>query len=722
MVYSIISIICIAIMITLVAYLIAKFLKYDRAEKIEFIKSFKKGKCAIIYLVAIPLFFIADTFVGKSVGVSILDSISKAVYLVVLKYDINITLISANVFYAIATYLCFALVVVNAMMISLSILHQTIWCAIQLCKFKKFNGSKCIIIGNNDKSRMIYNSCHHAKMIVGVMSKSEQEQLYIKGIEYKAFSAKAQMETWLNAEINNIVSAYEETNKKLNIIINNDNDQFDLQWCGFFINYINSLDDKFAPFLDIYVFGDREFEDIYAKYEEKAKGCLHYVNEYQQLAIDFIDKYPLTEFMDKNQIDYTTSLIYPETNINVTMIGFGRTNQQIFLSMVANNQFLTVGTSGSIIGKNVSYHLFDKLHTGDHKNLNHNYFRYKYTFSENKVNVDKYLPLPDSPSSEHYHYLDINDVHFYEDLKCSMSLDTHSINYIVVSLGVDYASIDMTNKIVTKLKEWQLNNTYVFVRIRDKKTFDDSQIFLDFEYCHPFGTDKDIVYDYSHIIQEKFTEMAIMRNYIYDIERDMKHSRITDEELKVSRLKWFINKTTIERESNLYSCLSLRNKLQLMGLDYCKKEDKTKEGISEEKYLSIYAMNDKPNIIYDKDGNAKAIKYSLDYKNSRRKTMAIQEHHRWNAFMIMKGFIPATKKEILNETDMGGKHINGKNYAMRHHGNLTTFNGLETFRKMIAERDSVPEENYDVIKYDYQLLDGAWWLLDKNGFKIIERK
>lgn len=722
MVYSIISIICIAIMITLVAYLIAKFLNYNRAEKIEFIKSFKKGKCAIIYIVAIPLFFIADTFVGKSVGVAILDSISKAVYLVVLKYDINITLISANVFYAIATYLCFALVVVNAMMISLSILHQTIWCAIQLCKFKKSNGSKCIIIGNNDKSRMIYNSCHHAKMIVGVMSKSEQEQLYIKGIAYKAFSAKAQMETWLNAEINNIVSAYEETNKKLNIIINNDNDQFDLQWCGFFINYINSLDDKFAPFLDIYVFGNREFEDIYAKYEEKAKGCLHYVNEYQQLAIDFIDKYPLTEFMDKNQIDYTTSLLYPETNINVTMIGFGRTNQQIFLSMVANNQFLTVGASGNIIGKNVSYHLFDKLHTGDHKNLNHNYFRYKYTFSENKVNVDKYLPLPDSPSSEHYHYLDINDVHFYEDLKCSMSLDAHSINYIVVSLGVDYASIDMTNKIVTKLKEWQLNNTYVFVRIRDKKTFDDSQIFLDFEYCHPFGTDKDIVYDYSHIIQEKFTEMAIMRNYIYDIERDMKHSRITEEELKVSRLKWFINKTTIERESNLYSCLSLRNKLQLMGLDYCKKEDKTKEGISEEKYLSIYAMNDEPNIIYDKDGNAKAIKYSLDYKNSRRKTMAIQEHHRWNAFMIMKGFIPATKKEILNETDMGGKHINGKNYAMRHHGNLTTFNGLETFRKMLAERDSVPEENYDVIKYDYQLLDGAWWLLDKNGFKIIERK
>lgn len=720
MIYSIISILCIAIMITIVVYLVAKFLKYNRSEKIEFIKTFKKGKCAIIYLVAIPLFFMANIYARQEVLYSFFTSVTQSIDLVVLKFNFS-TLMSDNLFFGVSLYLCFFLVVLNAIMISVSFFHQAIWHIYMVRRFHKTQGDKAIIIGNNGKSMIIYDSCNCQKTVIGVMSKEEKEQLYVRNTHYKSYKSESLLGEWVEKEILHSVSLNKNGNQKINIIINNDIEHANLDWCGFFVRLIEKLNDDFANNLDIYVFGDRDFEDVYDKYEQQSKGCIHYVNEYRQLAIDFIDRYPLTEFMGKKHIDYTTSLINPETDINVCMVGFGRTNQQIFLSMIANNQFLTVDKEGNILGKNVTYHLFDKLHTGDHKNLNHNYFRYKYTFAENKVDFDKYLPLPESPSSEHYHYLDINDVKFYEDLKLSISLDSVSINYIIVSLGVDYASIDMANKIVTKLKEWQLTNTRVFVRIRDKKTFDDSKIFLDFKYCHPFGTDQDIVYDYSHIIQEKFTEMAIMRNYIYDIEHDMKHSRITEEERKISRLKWFINKTAIERESNVYNCLSLRNKLQLMGLDYCKKEDKTKEGLSEEKYLSIYAMNDKPDIVYDDKGNAKAIKYSLEYKDSRRKTMAMQEHQRWNAFMIMKGFIPATKDEILNETDKDGKHTNGKNYAMRHHGNLTTFRGLETFRKILAKRDSVPEENYDVIKYDYQLLDGAWWLLDKNGFKIIER-
>lgn len=716
MIYSIISILCIAIMITIVAYLVAKFLKYNRSEKIEFIKTFKKGKCAIIYLVAIPLFFMANYFSGINALNSFFNSITQSIDLIVLKFNFTNYLMYENLFFSIALYVCFFLVLLNAIMITLSVFHQAIWHVCKAYRFHKSQNNKTLIIGNNDKSKMIYDSCNCEKIVIDVMSKDEKEKLYISNTNYKSSTNKANLAEWIKKEIAHSVLCYQGSNRKINVIVNNDSEHSNLDWCGFFVNLIKELDDEFANNLDVYIFGDRDYEDVYSKYEQQSKGSIHYLNEYQQLAIDFIDRYPLTEFMDMTHIDYNSSLINSETDINVCMMGFGRTNQQIFLSMVANNQFLTKNKQGEIIVKKVNYHLFDKTHTSDYKNLRHNYFRYKDVFfNQDRLDIDEknYLELPEIPSIENYYYID--------DIKNALSFNKKSMNYIIVSLGEDYASIDMTNKIVTTLKEWKLDNTHVFVRIRDAKTFNDSHMFLDFNCCHPFGTDKDIVYDYSHIIQEKFTEMAIMRNYIYDIEHDMKHSHITEEERKVSRLKWFINKTTIERESNVYNCLSLRNKLQLMGLDYCRKEDKTKEGLSEEKYLSIYAMNDKPDIIYDNEGNAKAIQYSLEYKDSRRKTMAMQEHQRWNAFMIMKGFVPATKDEILNETNDDGKFTNGRNYAMRHHGNLTTFCGLETFRKMLAERDSVPEENYDVIKYDYQLLDGAWWLLDKNGFKIIER-
>ena len=84
--------------------------------------------------------------------------------------------------------------------------------------------------------------------------------------------------------------------------------------------------------------------------------------------------------------------------------------------------------------------------------------------------------------------------------------------------------------------------------------------------------------------------------------------------------------------------------------------------------------------------------------------------------MISKGFIPASKEEILAD-----KKKNGKNYALRRHGNLTTFDGLVEFRKMVAERDGKDELATDVIKYDYQLLDDAFWLLEKSGYEITKK-
>ena len=41
---------------------------------------------------------------------------------------------------------------------------------------------------------------------------------------------------------------------------------------------------------------------------------------------------------------------------------------------------------------------------------------------------------------------------------------------------------------------------------------------------------------------------------------------------------------------------------------------------------------------------------------------------------------------------------------------------------MIAERDGTSEHAADVIRYDYQLLDDAYWLLTKSGYKIVRRK
>ena len=84
--------------------------------------------------------------------------------------------------------------------------------------------------------------------------------------------------------------------------------------------------------------------------------------------------------------------------------------------------------------------------------------------------------------------------------------------------------------------------------------------------------------------------------------------------------------------------------------------------------------------------------------------------------MISKGFVPADKNTILTAPK------NGKDYHIRRHGNLTTFEGLVDFRRLLAARDGDDEMNHDVIKYDYQLLDDAYWLLSKHGFAVVRRE
>lgn len=719
MLYSIGSVFCIVLMVALVLSLTIKFLRLDRVGRIQFIKSFKKGKCAFFYLIAIPIFFMASLYSGKNIGISFFDSITKTVQLVVLKYDISIALISDNVYYAIAAFMCFGLAIVNAMMITMSLIHQWLWEKRKTNTFIKCKNEKCIIIGYNQKSKTIYNSCRCAKAIIGVFSKEDREKLYIDNIVFKSSDDKEQLFCWIeNRLLNTFVKG--KDHHKVNIIINSGDEQTDLLWCGKFVNFVNKLKEDRIPLIDIYVFGNERFENVYSKYEAKSRGCLHYLNEYQQIAIDFVDKFPLTQFMTQKQIDYEQAIINRDAEIRVAMIGYGKTNRQILLSMVTNNQFLTNDEKGKIVHKNVEYHLFDQTFTDNRNNSSY----YQYAFLDHMADIDekKYLPLPSLPYEEFHHNLDINDIRFLDELKKSISFQENSINYVIVSLGMDYASIDIANKIVEKLKEWSINNAHVFVRIRDKKTNLDSKIFLDLNICHPFGVDEEVVYNYSHIIQEKFSQMAMMRNFIYDIEHDMKHSVVTEDEMQKSRVKWFVKKSAMERESSVYCCLSLRNKLHLLGLDYCKKDDAFQIGLSEEEYWKIYAEGDKPEIVRDDNGKARAIRYSIEYKESRRKTMAVQEHARWNAFMILKGFVPASKHEILNGVNDAGQFTNGKSYAIHHHGNLTTFDGLVEFRKMIAQRDHRGEEECDVIKYDYQLLDGAWWLLDQNGFKIIKKQ
>lgn len=310
--------------------------------------------------------------------------------------------------------------------------------------------------------------------------------------------------------------------------------------------------------LSIYVFGDPRYEAIYNEIVAKSCGIIHYKNKYRMIAMNFIDKYPLAKFMDGRHIDYTTSLLKPNVDVNVCMIGFGKPNQQIFLTSVANNQFVT-SEEGRIGLKQVNYHIFDKSYAEYNKGLNHSYYRFRNECIDAGIARDAYLPLPELPAHEEYHHRDINEPEFYNEIRRIVTAKKTDANFIIISFENDLENIDMAQRLVAKSREWSADNLTIFVRVKTAKEaqslFTDKNVFL-------IGNENECVYNLSEITNDGIFQMAQMRNKIYDLEDSIKTSNknlaLSEETIHKSydqsNRKWF-KKSQLERESSLYCCI-----------------------------------------------------------------------------------------------------------------------------------------------------------------------
>lgn len=770
-----ITYLCLIVLIFEIFYIIYLLTKYlllkKQHEHISFIRSFKKGKCAIIFLTTIPLYWIGNFYAGKDLLSSFFYSISRVGKLVVLEFDTSSisSLMESNSLYRFTIYFNFILVLINALCFVLSIIHQRIWCWWHTLLIKNSSKSKLFIFGNNTDNISIYKSDkERLKVLIDNISTKDSEDLYTKGISY--------ISTEKNNEIIKKYLRLHKEKREYTVIINTNNDKENINICKILIDKINSLtnvsknrifikkqkteltdqtsnDPKNRLFLRlrIFAFGDPKNQSLFEEIASQSYGCITYVNKYQQIAIDFIDRYPFSRFMDENQIDYNTSLIRDNVNINAFLIGFGKTNQEIFLTSVANNQFITKAKGGKDpVLKQVNYYIFDKDETENNKHLNHNYYRFKnecyYDVEKSVIKKEDYLPFPDLPALEKYRHLDINDTDFYNPIKNIATKNPNDENFIIIAFGSDLENIDLAHKLVEKRKEWNIPNLIIFVKVRSvikEEDKDQKKLILNDERCFFFGNEKEVVFNIDKITKNHLNQMAIQRNEIYDLERELtkKGYIINNEDIKNIKEKSYddwCKDSQIRRLSNFYCCLSLRSKLNLMGLDYCKNnENNDIKPLTEEAYLDIYAGFDKPNFEHEikEYDRKKIIKYTLDFPESRRRNMAIHEHLRWNSYQITKGIIPSTKEQIISEIifdekKQKNKNSNGQNYNLRRHGNLTTFDGLLEYRKIIVLRETqnkqinqqelkkIEEEN-DVIKYDYQLLDDAYWLLSSNGYKII---
>lgn len=730
-VINVITSLCLVYMIGIVGYFIYKLCNNNREGRLKFIKGFSKGKFVMIYFVAVPLYWMAQVHEGVPVGGAFLNAIRYTIEIVIVKFNYSATdvLMNDSLFFRITMDICRALVILNATIFIIGIIGQKLFNVYMVKKADKSKKPTYVIVGYNDENKAIIKSIIAKKdgeiLLFTDATDEVKDYAYVNCLGLVPFNVKNDFAKSLSAVVKDF---YEQ---KVTIIVNTMRDEDNLV----VIKSLSSLiiDKNLEKFdinnevgLSCYAFGEPENVATFMHFATKTKDVIRYVNKYKLIAMDFVGSYPITHYMT-DEIDTETATIKEDVDINVALIGFGKTNNQIFLTSVANNQVMSLA-DGKLQEKVINYYIFDKNKSNQNKNLNHDYFRYGNFLK--RANQEDYLTFPAKTANEKFYKLDVNDERFYLRLEKALRAKgdkRRAFNYVVIAYGSDMENIDFADKITEKLKEWGLSErTKVFVKVRNTDLNDNviTGEYVDDGRFITFGSEAKSVYNVNSIKTSSYEGMAKGRHLCYKVEDNIdelmnaKNKQEVLDKLYEEAIKKWYEWHRIQRESNVYACLSIRLKLNLLGYDY--EQGEWDADVAQE-MINKYQLDDAIQYVEGASAPGKKFKKPIvnygdcNFKEGTvRNNYAQQEHLRWNAYEISCGVLPASKEEI--------KTINHKELvAVRKHANLTTFDGLLEYRKIIADKQGVPEKDVDVIKYDYQIMDDVCWLLRENGYKIIRR-
>ena len=149
--YTIISCVVLALLALMVGAVAWNILSQGRKERIRYVRQFKKGKGAMIYVVVIPLLIIGKLYDGARFLDAFFEAIPESLSLIVLKFSFDSVggLMGALPVFAIAVYIAFFLIIVNALLLTFSLFQQQIWTMRQKLRWQKTKRERLLLIGYN---------------------------------------------------------------------------------------------------------------------------------------------------------------------------------------------------------------------------------------------------------------------------------------------------------------------------------------------------------------------------------------------------------------------------------------------------------------------------------------------------------------------------------------------------------------------------------------------
>lgn len=405
------------------------------------------------------------------------------------------------------------------------------------------------------------------------------------------------------------------------------------------------------------------------KFSEKAKGAVNFFNPCEKTARAFLSRWPVSSLIPKDFIDTAFARMKKSYCIGHIFIGFGKTNVQLLKKSLIIDQLPQCDYRALAIDLDIE----------DQANIFRNSCRGLFGEPCTDTESANYFPPPEEKCDIEFVSMNVLSKEFFERVTAEIKANDFTI--AVVSLGDDKLSAETAMEI----RQWAYENDISAKKLRlfiktQKHSAISADDVLNPEHSHdensiriePFGFEEN-VYNFSMIIDEDIDMLAIhiAENYSGGGSG--------------SCWKQLINH---ERDSNRYSALSIKPKLNMMGFDLVFNENTKQDPVLIAEFKTAYA------------------------KREIQENLARLEHQRWNFYYLVSGWLPMPKSEVTAESH--------KNKRKRKHACITTFEGLEELAHLRGVLASKNSSDFDTRRYDYDLMNNLLDNIKETKYRIVK--
>lgn len=433
------------------------------------------------------------------------------------------------------------------------------------------------------------------------------------------------------------------------------------------------------------LYQDKQHLPIYESFSQE-KQKIRFFSYHQLIAQQLVLEYPLTSYLPKTMINFEKATL-EDVSIKYHLLGFGQTNEEIYRHLFVTNQFPP--KASKFFGKEftnyanppITYHIYRDpiVNSGTIK-----------TFAVPIIQKRDYLPLPPLSAETKTINTTFQDGRYLDVVSSSLSKnDDYQI--FVVAFDDDVTNLRVLQQVLSWTIEKRLQKFQIFVQILNRDYQQTSQLFK-----HPnviaFGFG-DYGYSLNQIINPVFTQIA--KNI---------HASLNPN-------KPFDTLLSQEKENLLYEAISLRFKLNLMGLDLAPQP----KGLSEDKFVKRYDEDEQSRFhqVHPRAKNDADLNRYKPVAKKIRNLLARQEHLRWTANQMTQGYIPMSIEEMVMT-----KHY--VDHQLKKDARLTSFEGLFELHEKLVHDLEFSFSDADLIYPYFHTMDHLYQVIQNTPFSVVD--